>query len=98
MADVVVKMPIELQTSKCLHKNSAVLRGFVAAKRATLTASAGIVGFDKNFGTTASFTDEGTDELFEVMKKGTPTLQNPLHIEQSPAMPCLSCYGQRVRS
>jgi hypothetical protein len=28
------------------------------------------VGFGKDFGTTASFTDEDTDELFEVMKKG----------------------------
>ena len=54
---------------------------------------AGIVGFDKDFGTTASFTDEGTDELFEIMKKGTYPIS---HVSQMPV--ATPCSGQRMQS
>ena len=40
----------------------------------------GIAGFGKDFGTTASFCDAGTDELFDIIKKG--------------AHPMLKCQAQ----
>ena len=55
---------------RCARGDRLILSVQAVPCEVVLVGWAGVVGFGTDFGTTASFSDAGTDELFSIIQKG----------------------------